>query len=68
MKEIYKSSQEVKMLTTAHLNHLHAHKFEAFHLKSLDDLSNEAPLHTIGLDSNEGSLRRHDSETKQKLK
>lgn len=57
-------------MLTAHLNHLHSHKFEAFHLKSLDDLSNEAPLHTIGLDGNEGTLRlgRHDSETKQRLK
>lgn len=58
------------MLTTAHLNHLHAHKFEAFHLESLDDLSNDAPLHAIGLDGNEGTLilGSHDSETKQRLK
>lgn len=64
MKEIYKSSQHVRMLI-AHLKHLHAHKFEAFHLESLDDLSNEAPLDAIRLDGNEGTLRdsRHDSET-----
>lgn len=57
------------MLTIAHLNHLHPHKFEAFHLESLDDLSDDAPLHAIGLDGNEGALfLSHDSETKQRFK
>lgn len=48
----------------AHLKHLHAHKFEAFCLESLDDLSNDAPLHSLGLHGNEGTLiqGRHDSE------
>lgn len=46
--------------------HLHGHKFEAFGLKPLDDLSNDAPLHTIGLDGNECALLLlgHDSTTK----
>lgn len=49
-----------------YLEHLHAHKFEAFHLEPLDDLSNEAPLHTVGLDGNEGTLQfSHVSEIKQ---
>lgn len=53
-----------------YMEQLHAHKFEAFHLEPLDDLSNDAPLHTIGLDGNEGAFLklRHDSETKQKTK
>lgn len=46
--------------------HLHAHKFEAFLLEPLDDFSNDASLHTIGLDGDEGTLLGHDSETKQK--
>ena len=46
------------------MEHLHAHKFEALHLKPLDDLSNDAPLYTIGLDSKECTLLQlgHDSE------
>lgn len=68
MKENHKSSHEVHILKFAHLKHLHAHKFEAFHLESLDDLSNDASLHTIGLDGNEGTLISHDSEIKQRLK
>ncbi len=49
------------------MEHLHAHQFEALHLKPLDDLSNDAPLHAIGLDGKKGALLQlgHDSETKQ---
>lgn len=68
MKENHKSSHKVHILKFAHLKHLHAHKFEAFHLKSLEDLSNNASLHTVRLDGNEGSLISHDSEIKQRLK
>lgn len=52
------------VLKIAHLKHLHAHKFEAFCLESLDDLSNDASLHSLGLHGNEGTLiqGRHDSE------
>lgn len=54
----------------AHLNHLHAHEFEAFHLESLDDLANDASLDAVGLDGDEGPLFqvRHDSEIKIKKK
>ena len=38
------------------MNHLQAHKFGALSLKPLDDISNEAPLHSIGLDGNKGTL------------
>lgn len=53
------------------MEHLHANEFEAFHLKPLDDLSDDAPLHAIGLDGDECALQLfvgHDSETKQKKK
>lgn len=44
----------------------HAHKFESFHLESLDDFSNKPPLNSIGLDGNEGAfLFRHDPEKQQ---
>lgn len=51
-----------------YMEHLHAHEFEAFHLKPLDDVSNDAPLHAIGLDGKKGALLQlgHDSETKKK--
>lgn len=70
MKENDKISHKVHILKVAHLKHLHAHKFEAFHLESLEDLSNDASLHTVGLDGNEGTLIQviHDSEIKQRLK
>lgn len=50
------------------MHHLHANKFEAFHLEPLDDLSNDAPLHTIGLDGDEGAFGQvgHDSATEQR--
>ena len=49
-----------------YMNHLQAHKFEALSLKPLDDISNEAPLHSIGLDGNKGTLLilGHDSGNK----
>ncbi len=52
------------------MEHLHAHKFEAFHLEPLDDLSDDASLHPIWLDGEEGALLQfsHFSETKQKTK
>lgn len=61
------SSQKSQTATAAHLDHLHAHEFEAFHLEPLDDLADDAPLHAIGLDGNEGTLElgSHDSETKR---
>lgn len=70
MKENDKSSHKDHILKFAHLKHLHAHKFEAFHLESLEDLSNDASLHTVRLDGNEGTLFQvsHDSEIKQRLK
>lgn len=51
-----------------YVHHLHADKFEAFHLEPLDDLSNDAPLHTIGLDGDEGALCQggHDSAMEQR--
>lgn len=50
------------------MHHLHAHKFEAFHFKPLDDLSNDSPLHTIRLDGNKGALLlfSHDSVKEEK--
>lgn len=54
------------MLT--HMEHLQAHQLEAFDLEPLDDLSDDAPLHAVGLDGQEGALLQlsHDSETKQR--
>lgn len=51
-----------------HMNHLHGHQFEAFLFEPLDDLSNQAPLDTVGLDGNEGALLlvSHDSVRNQK--
>lgn len=45
------------------MEHLHAHQFEALGLKPLNDLSDDAALHTIRLDGNERALLQisHDS-------
>lgn len=52
------------------MEHLHAHQLEAFGLKPLDDLSNDAPLHTIRLDGNKGALLQisHDSKNAARKK
>lgn len=49
------------------MEHLHADKFEAFLLEPLDDLSDDTPLHAIGLDGKKGALFQisHDSETEK---
>ena len=39
-----------------YLHELHCNKFEAFVLKSGDDLSNQTSLYTIWLDHDEGSF------------
>lgn len=51
------------------MDHLHAHQLEALHLKPLDDLTNDAPLHAIRLDGDECTFLQlsHDSETKQRM-
>ena len=43
---------------------LHGHQLEALLLKALDDLADQAPLHTIGLDCNESTFLCHDAENK----
>lgn len=45
---------------------LHGHKLETFLLETLDDLTDQAPLDTIGLDGNEGTLLSHDAEKHHK--
>lgn len=39
-----------------HRHHLHADELEALRLEPLDDVSDDAPLHAIGLDGDESAL------------
>lgn len=49
-----------------YMQHLHADQFETFCLEPLDDIADDAPLHSIRLDGNEGAFLKlsHDSENK----
>lgn len=46
----------IKQNSFTHLEHLHAHQFEALRLEPFDDLADDASLHAVGLDGDECSL------------
>lgn len=45
-----------QQVSRTHRHQLHADEFEAFRLEPLDDLADEASLHAVGLDGDEGAL------------
>lgn len=70
---VTKATGSVAMLkqgSCTHRHQLHADEFEAFRLKPLDDLADEAPLHTVGLDGDEGAffLASHSSEEREQFR
>jgi len=49
------------------LHELHGHKFEAFVLKTLDDLTDNSAVDAIGLDHDESAFGSHDEDYKSEM-